>query len=220
MPEWVTYRECWSIDFFALRCWSSGYGHMRVGYEVKVSRSDFQADLRKPHEHRRARAVCHRFYYVAPKGGVGAEKPYALLVKAMERAGKVAIGRFVLRTKEYLAAATFQDMRFNPLTMYREVKDLMSDDDGQVHKDWRMTSDAELRADATLLEQIVAPGDQVTAIGKYSAEKDGLVPDLANPLRLIRGDAQVVAGSLWKKAASTVIGAIILLFVLGKLALA
>jgi len=43
-------------------------------------------------------------YYVAPKRGVGAEKPYALLVKAMERAGKVAIGRFVLRTKEYLAA--------------------------------------------------------------------------------------------------------------------
>jgi DNA end-binding protein Ku len=43
-------------------------------------------------------------YHVAPKRGVGAEKPYALLVMAMERAGKVAIGRFVLRTKEYLAA--------------------------------------------------------------------------------------------------------------------
>jgi DNA end-binding protein Ku len=43
-------------------------------------------------------------YYVAPKRGVGAEKPYALLVTAMEGAGKVAIGRFVLRTKEYLAA--------------------------------------------------------------------------------------------------------------------
>jgi DNA end-binding protein Ku len=43
-------------------------------------------------------------YYVAPKRGVGAEKPYALLVTAMDRAGKVAIGRFVLRTKEYLCA--------------------------------------------------------------------------------------------------------------------
>jgi DNA end-binding protein Ku len=43
-------------------------------------------------------------YYVAPKRGVGAEKPYALLVRAMDRAGKVAIGRFVLRTKEYLCA--------------------------------------------------------------------------------------------------------------------
>lgn len=43
-------------------------------------------------------------YYVAPKRGVGAEKLYALLVTAMERAGKVAIGRFLLRTKEYLCA--------------------------------------------------------------------------------------------------------------------
>ncbi|HYS56393.1 MAG TPA: ankyrin repeat domain-containing protein [Thermoanaerobaculia bacterium] len=115
----------------------------------------------------------------------------------------------VAKAKEYLATATFQDMRFNPLAMYREVKDLMSDDDGQVHKDWKMTTDAELRADASLHEQIVAPGDQVTAIGKYSAAQDGLVPDMGNPLRLIRGDAQVVAGSLWKKATGTVIGAVL-----------
>jgi DNA end-binding protein Ku len=43
-------------------------------------------------------------YYVAPQRGEGAEKPYALLLAAMHRAGKVAIGRFVLRTKPYLAA--------------------------------------------------------------------------------------------------------------------
>jgi DNA end-binding protein Ku len=41
-------------------------------------------------------------YYVAPQRS--AEKPYTLLVKAMDRAGKVGIARFVLRTKEYLAA--------------------------------------------------------------------------------------------------------------------
>jgi DNA end-binding protein Ku len=34
----------------------------------------------------------------------GAEKPYALLAKAMETSGKVAIARFVMRTKQYLAA--------------------------------------------------------------------------------------------------------------------
>ena len=43
-------------------------------------------------------------YYLAPQRGVGAERPYALLVRAMERAQKVAIGRFVLRSKEYLTA--------------------------------------------------------------------------------------------------------------------
>jgi DNA end-binding protein Ku len=41
-------------------------------------------------------------YYVTAQRG--AEKPYSLLLRAMERAGRVAIARFVLRTKEHLAA--------------------------------------------------------------------------------------------------------------------
>lgn len=42
-------------------------------------------------------------YYVVPERGV-AERAYWLLYRAMEEAGKVAVGRFVLRTKEHLAA--------------------------------------------------------------------------------------------------------------------
>ncbi len=41
-------------------------------------------------------------YYLVPDAA--AIKPYALLVDAMERAGKVGIARFVMRSKEYLAA--------------------------------------------------------------------------------------------------------------------
>ena len=41
-------------------------------------------------------------YYLAP--GKGAEKSYALLAKAMEEQGKVALARFVMRTKQYLAS--------------------------------------------------------------------------------------------------------------------
>jgi DNA end-binding protein Ku len=41
-------------------------------------------------------------YFLVPDRG--AARPYALLREAMESAGKVGIGRFVLRTKEYLAA--------------------------------------------------------------------------------------------------------------------
>jgi DNA end-binding protein Ku len=41
-------------------------------------------------------------YYLAP--GKGAEKSYALLARAMEEQGKVALARFVMRTKQYLAA--------------------------------------------------------------------------------------------------------------------
>jgi DNA end-binding protein Ku len=43
-------------------------------------------------------------YYLVPQGGVGAERPYWLLYRAMEAAARVAVGRFVMRTKEYLAA--------------------------------------------------------------------------------------------------------------------
>ena len=42
-------------------------------------------------------------YYLAPAEDVGAEKPYALLLEAMRQSGKVAIARFVMRDKQYLA---------------------------------------------------------------------------------------------------------------------
>jgi DNA end-binding protein Ku len=41
-------------------------------------------------------------YYLVPDKG--ASKPYALLVEAMRRTGRVGIARFVLRTKQYLCA--------------------------------------------------------------------------------------------------------------------
>ncbi|MGH2472445.1 MAG: Ku protein [Candidatus Limnocylindria bacterium] len=43
-------------------------------------------------------------YHVGPVRGAGAEKPYALLLRAMQAAGMVGIGRFVLRTKPHLVA--------------------------------------------------------------------------------------------------------------------
>jgi DNA end-binding protein Ku len=41
-------------------------------------------------------------YYLVPQNG--GEKPYELLLRAMQRAHRVAIGRFVLRTKPHLVA--------------------------------------------------------------------------------------------------------------------
>jgi DNA end-binding protein Ku len=41
-------------------------------------------------------------YYLVPDRG--AARPYALLLEAMKRTGKVGVGQFVLRTKQYLAA--------------------------------------------------------------------------------------------------------------------
>jgi DNA end-binding protein Ku len=46
-------------------------------------------------------------YYLVPDGR--ADKPYALLAETMARTGKVALGRFVLRTKQYLATLRVRD---------------------------------------------------------------------------------------------------------------
>jgi DNA end-binding protein Ku len=46
-------------------------------------------------------------YYLGPADG--AEKAYSLLASAMERSGKVAVARFVLRNKEHLAALRSDD---------------------------------------------------------------------------------------------------------------
>src|SRR5688500_15670501 len=54
-------------------------------------------------------------YYLAPDKM--AAKPYALWAQAMERAQKVGIARFVMRTKQYLAAIRPKDGRLMLSTM-------------------------------------------------------------------------------------------------------
>jgi DNA end-binding protein Ku len=53
-------------------------------------------------------------YYVAPDK---ITKPYVLLARAMEESGKVAIGRFVMRNKQYTAAIRAVDGRLVLSTM-------------------------------------------------------------------------------------------------------
>lgn len=44
-----------------------------------------------------------RTCYLEPDGQ-GAGKPYSLLLRVMQRTGRVAIGRFVMRSRQHLAA--------------------------------------------------------------------------------------------------------------------
>ena len=62
-------------------------------------------------------------YHVAPQRG--SEKPYALLLRALEGAGRVGIGRFVLRTKPHLVAIRAADGVIALETLYfgDEVRD-------------------------------------------------------------------------------------------------
>src|SRR5918998_5441558 len=56
-------------------------------------------------------------YYLVPVGGEGATRAYELLREVMEREGRIALGRFVLRNKEYLAAIRPRGGRLTLTTM-------------------------------------------------------------------------------------------------------
>jgi DNA end-binding protein Ku len=57
-------------------------------------------------------------YYVAPRSGEGADKAYVLLREAMEKSGRAAVGRFVMRTKQYLVAIRPSDHMLVLETLY------------------------------------------------------------------------------------------------------
>ena len=62
-----------SIDLWAVKVAPSA-GNQAIAYEVKVSRSDFIADIRDSHKQRGALTFSDRFYYVAPVGVIPVEK--------------------------------------------------------------------------------------------------------------------------------------------------
>ncbi len=109
----------------------------------------------------------------------------------------------------YLESAPLIDMEgFHPGTVYHEVRELLTDDDGQFRKDWKMTEDRDL-TDKHLYEQVVAPGDEVCAIGRWSASKHGLVPPVSGVIRLIQGNPRQVVKSLWGKCIANAAGCLI-----------
>jgi len=65
-------------------------------------------------------------YVLAPEYGGAADKPYLLLMRALERAGRAGIGRFVLRTKPHLVAIRPRDGVLSLETLFfgDEVRDM------------------------------------------------------------------------------------------------
>jgi DNA end-binding protein Ku len=93
-------------------------------------------------------------YYVVPQRGPTTERPYRLLYRTMEEAGKVAIGRFVMRTKEYVVAV-------RPTEHVLMLETLFYDDEVRDPKALRIpaiseSSERELRVARQLLETLTA----------------------------------------------------------------
>lgn len=75
-PEWASFAELRnaagfsanrSFDFWTINTWPSK-GLKTIGYEIKVSRSDFARELENPRKRKALEEVCHECYFAAPKG--------------------------------------------------------------------------------------------------------------------------------------------------------
>ena len=92
-----------------------------------------------------------RPYYLVPeKGGA---KAYGLLVEAMRQSGKVGIARFVLRTKQYLAAVRPLDNALVLETMYY-ADEVVEPDDLEGLPSGHDVSDRELKIARQLIESL------------------------------------------------------------------
>lgn len=94
-------------------------------------------------------------YYLVPDAR--AEKPYALLAETMERSGKVAVGRFVLRTKQYLALMRPRDGVLVLSTMLY-ADEVVAPESLEVRRsDELKPSERELKMATSLVESLSAP---------------------------------------------------------------
>jgi DNA end-binding protein Ku len=103
-------------------------------------------------------------YVVAPQRG--SEKPYSLLLRAIERSGRVGIGRFVLRTKPHLVAIRPRDGVLGLETLFfgDEVRDGRSLAPGADAVD---VSERELRLAETLIETLKTEWDPTVYADSY-----------------------------------------------------
>jgi DNA end-binding protein Ku len=92
-------------------------------------------------------------YYVGPQEG--GEHPYAVVMKALERAGKVGIGRFVLRSREQLVALRPHDGILS-LTTMRFHDEVVEPDDVDIENPKKAPGDREIQMAAKLVESLSA----------------------------------------------------------------
>jgi hypothetical protein len=85
---WITIEEWNGIDFLAFSAHATppsggakGVRYPRIGYEVKISRSDLRRELLAPSKRRQNVDWCNAFYFATPKGlltkeEIAFEEPY------------------------------------------------------------------------------------------------------------------------------------------------
>lgn len=78
------------------------------------------------------------------------------------------------RAARLVATASFENLGLGQALS--AVRGLLTDDDGSIRKDWRISGDGTLSPEARLEERTVDVGQTVTMIGPFSEAKGALVP--------------------------------------------
>jgi hypothetical protein len=119
------------------------------------------------------------------------------------------------RARDYIASTTFKPMGLTKVfSAFGALKDALTDEDGAVRMDWRMTpGDIELER-AVMRERLVTPGQQVTAIGIYSAERRGLIAkDMSTMIQLRPGGTKDAQRLILRQSRSSFVAGLVLLLV-------
>jgi DNA end-binding protein Ku len=99
-------------------------------------------------------------YYLAPAGkDKGAAKAYALLLEAMQRQGKVAIGTVVMRNKQYLAAIRPRDGVLVMSTMLFPDEVVAPDEVPDVPARMPAVSDREVKMASQIIDALTTEWD-------------------------------------------------------------
>lgn len=113
-----------------------------------------------------------RTYYLAPQDN--ADKPYALLLEALEETGKAAIGKIVLSSKEHLVL-----LRPSGRTLAIELlfypEDVRSKAEIEERMEGTKTTDAELEMAKQLVESLTRPFDPKAYENEHKRELMALI---------------------------------------------
>lgn len=157
-------------------------------------------------------------YFLAP--GAGGERAYALLQKAMEKTQKIAIGRVVMRNKQYLAAIRPYGRALALETMFfpDEVRDV--EDLSELPERRARVNDKELKIAEQLIESLSSPWkperykdtyrESLLAYIKKKAKGDAVeieeqteeTPAVRNLLDALRASVEETKGSTRRRKAS------------------
>jgi DNA end-binding protein Ku len=112
-------------------------------------------------------------YYLNP-AAEGSEKPFALLTRAMEETGRAAVGKLVMRNKEYLALVRPNSTQDGLIVHFMLHADEIRETESTPIKDLKL-KDKELDLAKQLVENLTEPFDATQFTDEYITKLDEML---------------------------------------------